>query len=333
MPCTNPMQAQIVYDRVDLDTGERKARLQFLHRVTDKWKQKGDKPADYLPIPCGKCMYCRIKKSREWAARAYHENQLYINPDTQESESCFLTFTYDDESLHKLCELHEDDEGNSSYSLDSKYFSKFIKNFRRQLDYHYDKKKIRYLYCGEYGPGTLRPHYHMLCFGFNPPDKVHYKTVTRGTKKYRYYNSEFINRIWGNGYVVVGEVTYESAAYCARYVTKKYCNDKNHTYYYGREPEFARMSNKPGLGSDWFDKYNSDIYTQDIVVLPNGGKLKPPRYYDTKLKNLDPSRFEQIKNDRQVGIEKYKHETTWKRLKTKEKCYQRKYDKLIRNII
>ncbi|AXH74126.1 MAG: replication initiator protein [Microviridae sp.] len=40
------------------------------------------------------------------------------------------------------------------------------------------------------------------------------------------------------------------------------------------------MSLKPGLGAGWFEKYHSDVYPRDEVVL-RGRPMRPPTFYDT----------------------------------------------------
>ena len=40
-----------------------------------------------MPLPCGRCIGCRIDKAQQWAQRCLHESQLY-------ESNCFLTLTY-----------------------------------------------------------------------------------------------------------------------------------------------------------------------------------------------------------------------------------------------
>jgi hypothetical protein len=115
-------------------------------------------------------------------------------------------------------------------------------------------------------------------------------------------------KLWPYGFVTIGEVTMESCAYVARYVTKKIKGKdaENHYIYWDPltgegtpiEPEYATMSRKPGIGKEWFDKYKSDIYPHDYVVLKKH-KIRPPRYYD---KLLTEEELEKIKEKRQEEL-------------------------------
>jgi len=59
---------------------------------------------------------------------------------------------------------------------------------------------------------------------------------------------------------LTGDVTFESSAYVARYITKKINGDNAKEHYQGKHPEFIRMSNRPGIATSWYNKYKSDIY-------------------------------------------------------------------------
>lgn len=104
------------------------------------------------------------------------------------------------------------------------------------------------------------------------------------------WTSVTLDSIWGLGECKYGAVTFESAAYIARYSLKKITGDRAKEHYtrldyetgeiHEIEPEFIRMSQ--GLGRDWFIKYKTDVYPSDFVVL-KGKRLRVPKYYDTKL--------------------------------------------------
>lgn len=236
-------------------------------------------PYHSLSIPCGQCIGCRLEKSRQWAIRCSLESQLYQN-------SYFLTLTYDDEHLPKSGSLVPDD------------LTKFLKKLRRYLEYHGSDKKIRFFACGEYGDNFLRPHYHAIIFNLDISDLKRFSTSFSGDI---YYTSETINQIWKNGYVIIGEVTFESCAYVARYVTKKMTGSQADFYYEGRQPEFVRMSRRPGIGSAWLDQYKSDVYPHDYIVIRDGIKVKPPKYFDKLFESIAPDEMSMIKSLRSVS--------------------------------
>lgn len=80
-------------------------------------------------------------------------------------------------------------------------------------------------------------------------------------------------------------LTFESAAYIARYIVDKVNGDLAEEHYaridpetgetYMLQPELAHMSLKPAIGRPWFDKFHSDVYPGDYVV-SDGRKSKPP---------------------------------------------------------
>lgn len=236
-------------------------------------------PYHSLSIPCGQCIGCRLEKSRQWAIRCSLESQLYQN-------SYFLTLTYDDEHLPKSGSLVPDD------------LQKFLKRLRRYVEYHGFDKKIRFFACGEYGDNFLRPHYHAIIFNLEISDLKRFSTSFSGDI---YYTSETINQIWKNGYVIIGEVTFESCAYVARYVTKKMTGSQADFYYEGRQPEFVRMSRRPGIGSAWLDQYKSDVYPHDYIVIRDGIKVKPPKYFDKLFESIAPDEMSMIKSLRSVS--------------------------------
>ena len=71
-------------------------------------------------------------------------------------------------------------------------------------------------------------------------------------------------------------MTFESAAYVARYIMKKITGRSAGAHYEhvceqtgeitNRKPEFNKMSLKPGIGQGWYDKFKDDVYPHDYVV-------------------------------------------------------------------
>lgn len=223
-----------------------------------------------LKLPCGQCVGCRLEKSRQWAVRCVHESKMH-------DENVFVTLTYDDDNLPA---------GRSLVKRDLQLFMKRLRKSRPE--------KVRFYACGEYGDVTERPHYHILLFGTDFPDKKKYKENPSGG--YLYDSSE-LRELWPFGSNLLGDVTFDSAAYVARYCMKKITGDHAEWHYAGREPEFSLMSRRPGIGATWLEKYGSECYRRDSVVM-NGVECKPPRFYDVKYKVVDSDAMSRVEKSR-----------------------------------
>ena len=240
----------------------------------------GDYLATRLELPCGHCLGCRLDYSRQWAQRCMLEAKQW-------NENIFLTLTYDDDHLRSASLIPED-------------LTKFMKDLRRQWKYHYNIDNIRFYACGEYGELYSRPHFHLILFNCPVPDKKFFSAVG-GT---RLWTSEHISRVWDKGFITIGDVTYESAAYVARYVLKKRYGTDADDYYkaLGVVPEFVRMSRRPGIAREWFEQNKDKIYVNDELFLSDGKghvrKLKPCRYFDKIYDNYDPEQLRAIKEQR-----------------------------------
>lgn len=240
----------------------------------------------HIEVPCGQCIGCRLERSRQWAVRCVHEASLH-------EANCFITLTYSPDKLPK------------NGSLDIKHFQDFMKRLRKEYG-----NGIRYFHCGEYGEQNTRPHYHACIFNFDFPDKEKWK-INNG---YTYYTSAKLEKLWGHGFCTVGELTFETAAYVARYVTKKITGTAALSHYGGyldndgvpqfeKHPEYITMSRRPGIASGWYDKYKKDVYNYDSVVI-KGKEIKPPKYYDSKFDIDEPKEMYNIKLNRKFNSEK-----------------------------
>lgn len=281
--------------------------------VFDKRQGFYDRPVN---VPCGQCTGCRIDRARMWALRCVHESSLY-------EHNCFITLTYRDSDLPE----------NGSLRLD--HWQDFMKRFKSHVRYHEGKDRargIRFYHCGEYGDRYGRPHYHALIFNYDFPDKVYKRVNSQGDK---IYTSEMLGSLWPFGEMVqqeIGSVTYQSAAYVARYIMKKITGDDAVAYYGDRKPEYTTMSK--GIGRGWFEKYAGDVFPGDYVV-HEGKKHRVPRFYDQM--------FEQMPHDIQTNIAKVKlkrrsrskqhaEDQTDRRLRVREKVLQEKVKQLKRSV-
>ncbi len=191
--------------------------------------------------------------------------------------------------------------------------------------------------CGEYGETFTRPHFHACLFGIDMEDK---KPVSTLASKSKIFESERLTKIWGKGHASVGAVTFESAAYIARYVMKKITGDlaKEHYTYidehgeiHERTPEFNRMSLKPGIGKTWFEKYKKDVYPSDEIIT-KGRSSKPPRYYDKIHAEDSPLEHEEIQYQRYLDSLTRKEDNTRERLAVREVVHQARIQSLKRSI-
>lgn len=266
-----------------------------------------------LSLPCGQCVGCRLERSRQWAMRCVHESTLHEN-------NAFITLTYADEHLPQ------------SRSLVYEHYQKFMKRIRKRTGV-----KMSFYVGGEYGEQEgERPHFHACLFGFDFPDKVYFKKSEMGIL----YTSKLLESLWPFGHSSTGAVTFESAAYIARYCMKKVNGDlaKKHYEYvdefgeiHDRLPEFNHMSLKPAIGKRWLEKFRTDVYPRDYVVL-RGVKTKPPKYYDRLFKEEDPGTFSELVAQREADAELLLSDNSYARLAVKETVVQARVSLLKRSL-
>jgi hypothetical protein len=250
-----------------------------------------------------------------------HESKMH-------EENSFLTLTYAPENLP---------ENNSLKHEDVQAFLKKLRHYCWRVH----GKKVRYYMCGEYGEQFDRPHYHIVLFGFKFDDEKYFFTSPSGS---RVYTSEKLTKIWGLGHTTTGNVTFESAAYVARYVMKKITGDQAKAHYGGettdqntgeiklkKKPEYNKMSLKPGIGQTWLDQYKNDVYPSDQVIIRNR-PTKPPRFYDKKYSLEHPLEFEQIQHHREIAARANHQDNTLERLAVKEKVTEAKLKLLKRKL-
>lgn len=260
--------------------------------------------ARFVQLPCGQCSGCRVERSRDWAVRCVHEAACH-------DANSFVTLTYSDEHL-------------GSFSLVYRDYQNFMRRLRRA------KPGVRFYMCGEYGENFERPHWHALLFGAFFEDREPIRKLESGFQLYR---SGELEGLWPFGFSSIGDVTFESAAYVARYVCKKITGPQAEAHYEmvdrgsgevsQRRPEFNRMSLKPGIGARWFSRFGSEVYPEDIVVI-NGVKCAPPKYYDKLLGKNDPAALEELQYQRflRSSSESYAGENSPARLAVREAVHK-----------
>lgn len=243
-----------------------------------------------VEVPCGQCGGCRLDRSRDWAIRCVHESMMH-------DQCCSLTLTYD--------------KKNNPGTVYHRDVQLFIKKLRKK----YGKKKIRYYMCGEYGDRYNRPHYHLLLFGHEFSDAVVDSVTGSG---YKLYKSVELDQLWKMGRCRIGNVTFESAAYIARYIFKKTLGPSAEEKYKEFDPEYTCMSRASGIGRSFWMQNWKEIYRTDSVVI-NKIVLKPPKIYDRWLEKENPDVWKKIRKQRLIDSAAGSDERHWKRLAVREK--------------
>lgn len=316
MPCFAPLKGW--YAREKNPSGKRSIVFKYKKGYSDR----------QVTVPCGQCLGCRLERSKQWAIRIWHESQL-------NQDNCFITLTFNNKHLSPNSSLVKSD------------FQKFIKRLRKR----FPDRKIRYFHCGEYGELCAicdksrkkcrckhyvkklgRPHHHAILFNFDFKDKQ----VLENHGDYKTYTSQTLDELWSDpktkeslGFSMIGNVTFQSAGYVARYVVKKVNGKQASSYYNGKVPEYITMSKgrgeEKGIGDRFYNLFGKEIYEKDQVRINGDFVSRPPKYYDKKFELTDPKRYvrlklirkEQAENDpdntpsrlqqrRQVILERYK---------------------------
>lgn len=279
-----------------------------------------------IQVPCGRCIGCRLERSRQWAVRGMHEAQMH-------EQNTFITLTFGE-----WCPL-DGTKTDPTKSLYKHHFQRFMKRLRKSVPY----KKIRYLHAGEYGEITGRPHHHAILFGHDFSDKVLSREYEKNGVPCKSYKSEQLAKLWPFGLHDIGEVTFESIGYVARYCCKKQENElitKGQYMEDGRLKEYNTMSrggrteegkNLGGIGKQWLDKYGeTDVWNHDEVVC-RGKVMKPPKYYLSQYELTNPKEYENIKEER-IKLSKENPDNSFERLRVREVVKKQAHKRLKRTL-
>jgi hypothetical protein len=244
-----------------------------------------------IEVPCGNCLQCRLKYSKDWAIRCSMEASQYRC-------NYFVTLTYDDDHIVK--------GSLDNPTLVRKHVQQFLKSLRWKFKHELGFTGIRYFGCGEYGDETNRPHYHLILFNCPIPDLTIDFIDSEGcisrhknsAGQFMYY-SQFIKDVWSYGNITVDDCNYRTEAYVSRYILKKQKGASSSVYkkQLGILPPFVCMSLKPGIGDNFYDQIDKENPT---IILPRPDN-KPlvsglPRFYTKKIKTDDPEYYAQLQD-------------------------------------
>ncbi|QCS36682.1 replication initiator protein [Capybara microvirus Cap3_SP_612] len=220
--------------------------------------------ANYIPLPCGRCLACRVNYTRQWTQRllaeSYHSKNAY-----------FLTLTYEDSCLPR--------DDNDNPCVCKRDIQLFIKRLRK----HYPDSNIRYFLGSEYGEETLRPHYHAIFY--NLPDELIFQPQSAGGDQWHYHDksqhmiNRKINDYWQKGFIEIDPINRQRAEYCAKYFVFR--KDVEQILV----PNFNLMSRKPGIGYQRIDEIKDKVryYNLNGMLTDKGTYCAIPRYYKDKI--------------------------------------------------
>lgn len=291
--------------------------------ASKEWKKKLETQGNIKSIktiPCGQCINCRLDKSRDWANRVMLEAKEFKN-------NYFITLTYDEINVpYKQIIDTETGEIIIGQTLKKEDLTNFNKRLNITWKRKHNHQGIRYYECGEYGETTERPHYHLIIFNLPHLEDLKYYTTTDTGNIL--YTSETITKIWGKGYVTIGEVTWDSACYVARYVMKKKYGKDAENYYKSKAkiPEFTTMSRMPGIAKNYYDQNKEKIYATDEIFIQGTKeiiKAKPSKYFDRLYEKENPKHMKEIKRKRDISLNR-KNEILTKELIAPEKIQEQR---------
>lgn len=262
----------------------------------------------------------------------------------QHEQNCVVTLTYDNDHLP------------ANKSIVPEHAVEFMKRLRDNERYRRQKENdctvrrpIKTYGCAEYGEKYGRPHYHIILFGYDFSDK---KTIRLALPKSKneeagkggYYTSDILDHTWGMGQCQLMDLTFDSAAYVARYVMKKLTGQQA-SHYGDRLPEQTVCICQKGIGKEWYTKNKHKIYTNDLMFI-NGQKIKPVKYYDKQYEIEHTESYKQIKekrnNENKINLQKIEQQikngdntNNWNRFdrqRAHERCMEAKAALLKRTI-
>lgn len=254
----------------------------FVNRKTGGFTfQASQSNGERMSLPCGRCIFCRRSKQQDWGTRVWCEARSH-------SDSMFMTLTYADEFLPRDGSLSVVEAQN------------FLKRFRFELGQKRERAglspiRIRHLGCGEYGPQTLRPHYHFAIFGHWFDDA---RLKRLGQAGAPVYTSATLESLWPVGMAEFGRVTSTAGDYIGKYAVKRISGELAESHY--TRPhldtgelvrvrrEFLLASRFPGIGAAWSVQFEREWRESGFLIV-DGSKRRVPDYFVDCLRSRDPS--------------------------------------------
>lgn len=273
---------------------------------SSNWERVKD--LQYIPVRCGKCYPCNLKRRHEWSARLIQESRC-------SAAALFLTLTYDDENLPRI-DL-DTGEINPEPNEEITYFNApmkrdiqlFLKRYRKWLAKE-SPCKIKYYCVSEFGGETLRPHYHML---------IYYSAYIQHPKYHP------LADIWQQGNVCKGTLTQQSVAYVTKYhvISKKPFGDDLGSLTWSLMSKGIAKRYAEDWTQDMADNYDTSCYKVAEYSYPfprywrdtinKSCKLPEPEYilttYDSQLKQAGFDKQQIIEHKRIIAEKQERYST------------------------
>lgn len=328
LPCYHPMLLK--YCGLN-DNGKPNYKFIGTQGYHERYFEKFD-PRDKI-VPCRKCIGCRLAFSKRWADR------LMLELDHSKT-ALFFTLTYDDE--HITPAMFDDSICTWFYTL----VKKDLQDFNKRLRFYFEGRVIRFYSVGEYGDKTLRPHFHGIYFGLSFSDFPDKELLGFNVHNQPLYTSDSLRRIWKNGNVSIGNISWQSCAYVARYNLKKLSNDSVLAESRNCLPEFSLMSRKPGIAGyfpidhpEIFDNPRDKLFISDPYGVKSVSDVDMPSYIFSKLEIVNPDLYAKIKLEKSIASnESFLAELSktdldeFDYLRLKESNHERSAKSLVRNL-
>lgn len=208
------------------------------------------------------------------------------------SNSYFVTLTYNEKFVPNAL----DSDNNAVSVVSRRDVQLFFKRLRQNIP-----NEFRYYCVSEYGPNTLRPHYHFLIFC-----SCSFEDFQLAVE--RSWSVKIGDKREPMGFIKIGEITPARLNYVTKYVNLK---TKLPKWIKDNYPPFTLMSKNLGdnfLTDEMVDYYCNCSLDSKLKVMVNGRYYSMPRYYRERI-YTNVFVHDLIDRFISIGSEKYKYLT------------------------
>lgn len=229
---------------------------------------------------CGHCDECVKRYQNDWMIR----NLMQFR---ETSFAVFFTLTYNDVSIPLSVDSDTGEAYRTVYKTDIQLFLKRFREFRRKRGLSTD---FKYFITSEYGPTTLRPHYHGLLHGIKLPDFMEFASAWRReygfTTQSQVVATDVRNALNRSRYVAkyCSKGDFENPLIALNKVNptfhliskglgKSYINERTKSYHLALDFPFKR-----DCRGEYSDAYLEEIYKRSRIIVDTFA-YHMPRYY------------------------------------------------------